>query len=236
MGCKECLGRYGVVLFGLMFSFGVLTTVASPSWISIIKNDLGDASKTLEINIGPFYSQNRTCTSGTSCSDWIQAPIDAQDCDWEIDTTNIRDTGEVMGDTSMSGKLCRHNTTWRVMAMICGYIVVINGILILLAFFTQCLTCGCCGGSFDYIAIFFYWIEVCCSIVAWSFTISTVYLYRDESDTQSSEYLWGFYLFILSGTICGAICAGLAGWAAEGSFLKCIGDTIKCIICCGRKD
>jgi len=55
---------------------------------------------------------------------------------------------------------------------------------------------------------------------------------------ESSEYQWGFWLFIASGTIMGAMSAVMADWAAEDSALRgiwrCVLCTVTCRMC--RKD
>jgi hypothetical protein len=108
------------------------------------------------------------------------------------------------------------------------------------------------------------WIEVILSVVCWSFAISVVTMIRDESldsllydefenlasiknvtsaeslitDVTQGNFLWGFWLFLISGTICGGLCAIFAQWAAEGSLLNCVCDAVtgllRCILCCGK--
>ena len=240
MGCKECLGRWGLPIFTILFCTGVLLSTSSPEWIKTTKDpafDSGGVSVvTFEYDFGPFYSRNRTCDPRNGCRDWNYNEVSQEDCDWVVNDINYDNAAslELLQDNSTSAKLCRQNTTWRAMAMICWIIVIVAGVLVLLACCIQGLTCGCCGGSVDFIVMILYSVEVACSIVAWSFTISTVYLLRDLEDTESAEFGWGFQLFIISGTILGLVCMTLSDWASEGSILKCLSDCCKCLVCCKK--
>ncbi|CAB9518620.1 expressed unknown protein [Seminavis robusta] len=254
MGCKECLGRYGLMVTAVCFTLGVIVSTSSPSWISTsVENPVTGGS--LVIEFGPFYSRNKTCSSLTSttttssepdCTDWSQAGIDTDDCN------NFGVT-----DATVLEKLCTQHNAWRVIAEFCLFIVVGTGILVIVAMCTQCITCGCCGGTFDQLAMIFYWIEVILSIAAWSLCISVVSMLRGEDiqtillgefeNVQQLEnvegivdgnFLWGFWLFLFSGTVMGALCAIFADWAAEGSLLSClfscISSTCACIFCCKK--
>ena len=145
--------------------------------------------------------------------------ISKDDCQ-QIETADISTT-----------KFCKNLMSWRVFSQICGIITLITAALVLAGFCCNCVTCGCCGGSFDQIAVFGYWIEVFLSIVAWSLALSVMFILRGFEGVESNV-LWGFWLFLVSGTICGGICATLADWAAESSLLKCLFD----ILCCCFKD
>jgi len=242
MGCKACLGRYGLLVAAVLFTCGVISSTVSPSWVS---TTIDDGRQKSEIEFGPFYSRTRTCTyltvdmSEQDCTDWETDEISG-DCDSDFVTSGSNSTAEVQA------KLCRQQNTWRILAMLCLFIVVGTGIMVLLASFTQCLTCGCCGGSFDTIASIAYWIEVALSIVSWSFCISVVTIINDSSFTDlvqeeasnivqledvtglvEGNFLWGFWIFIASGTVLGAVCATLADWAGEGSILQCL-------FCCNK--
>ena len=236
MCCKACFGRWSMMLFSIAFAGGVLMSTLSPMWIETIKEDPAFADTdvtsltTLEYQFGPFYSRNRTCDPRNGCDDWNQHGVSTEDCNWVVNETSL-----ALEDNSMDQKLCRHNTTWRVFAMFCIFIVIITGGLIFVACCIQGFTCGCCGGSINVIVSILCWIEVLFSILAWSFAISTVVLLRDLDDTDSADFLWGFWIFLLSGTILGGVCAVLSDWAAEGSILKCALNCFKCVVCCGKR-
>ena len=79
-------------------------------------------------------------------------------------------------------------------------------------------------------------LEVALSIVTWAFAISSLNLIKGGGDTVSEEgYQWGFWLFIICGTIVGGLSAWMADWAAEDSALRGIWN---CILCrpCRKKD
>lgn len=274
MGCTDCVGRYGLMVFSVLFVLGVMVSTTSPSWISTtVANPL--TGTTLITEYGPFNTRDRNCTTGSTdevdCTEWETRPIDKEDCTAFTDIP-IGETGN-QTEIEIKEEICRQNTTWRALAEICVLIVMGTAILVALATTTQCITCGCCGGSFDQLAMVLCWIEVILSIVCWSFAISVVTMIRgvdattlfwDEVDTfshidfaeftnitgvtsaeaavgdavtdiTSGNFLWGFWLFMISGTVCGALCATFAGWAAEGSLLKCVCSAIigffKCIFC-----
>lgn len=249
MGCKECIGRYGLIVSAVIFTLGVLVSSTTPSWIStIIDNPI--TGFTQEIEFGPFYSRNRNCsyvadaTTGNEtaeCSDWETKEMENDDCE------------SFSGDADVAEKICRQHNTWRILAMLCFIIVVGTGIMVLVATLTQCVTCGCCGGSFDMIAMIAYWLEVVLSIVCWSFCISVVTIIQDVDfldlateeaeniagltkvdDLVNGSFLWGFWLFIFTGTIMGAVCATLADWAAENSCLRLITNCVACLFCCKK--
>jgi hypothetical protein len=245
---KECLGRYGLMVTAVLFSLGVVISTVSPSWISQSLQNYPTTGQSMVVEFGPFYSRNRTCTSAddeSTCAPWGPSGINADDCNYFKLAVSDPDTQD---------KLCTQNNAWRVMAMFCNFIVVGTAILVGVATFTQCLTCGCCGGSFDVIAMIAYWIEVVLSIIAWGLCISVVTILRGE-DVQDivleefqniqnaqdiedfevgSGFLWGFWLFIFSGTFMGALSAIFADWASEGSLLKCLGNCVLCLLCCKK--
>lgn len=147
---------------------------------------------------------------------------------------------------------CTQVRTLRIFLFVLEQCTVVCSIMFLTG--KKCITCGCCGGSFDMIASIAYWIEVALSIVAWSFAISVVTIVRDEAFTDviageaenigsisgveeitDGNFLYGFWLFIFCGTFVGSLCAIFAGWAAEGSCLGCFVDAVACLFCCKKK-
>jgi len=220
MGCcspKECAGKWGIIFFATAFTCGVIASVAGAGWISTsYKLDDGSGSITQQ-QLGPFYSQVRVCDNSDPpvCPDWTSVEISMDDC-------NLIPKED--GNTS---KFCNNLNTWRVCTILCSIITFITACLVLAGFLCTCVTCGCCGGSFDQIAVLGYWIEVLVSIIAWSFAISVMYILRGFEGVDSN-LSWGFWLFVASGTIFGGICATLADWAAESSILK--------RLCCCLKD
>lgn len=247
MGCQECVGRYGLLVCAVIFSVGMLISTLTPSWIETTIEQ-PDTGLTTFIAFGPFSSQSRECKVNAStgeaedCTDWISQELGQDDCLTFSENEDIKE------------KLCRQHNTWRVLAMLCMLIVVGTAILVAAATCTQCVTCGCCGGSFDMIASIAYWLEVAISIVCWSFCISVVMIIRDEDFTEivaseaenigsiqnvkditDGNFLWGFWLFIFSGTFVGSLCAIFADWAAEGSLLRCLTDCVAWMFCCKKK-
>ena len=87
-------------------------------------------------------------------------------------------------------------------------------------------------------ANFLFWVEVILSIVVWSFAISSLSLIKSSPSVSSSGYQWGFWLFIATGTVVGALAAWMADWAAEDSFAREFWHCIKAILLCRmcRKD
>lgn len=222
----SCIGRYGLMITSVLFVSGVIISTSSPNWIATIVDNPATGI-TLETEYGPFYSRNRTCpTAGSEddCTDWEQHGIKKEDCD-AFTTISLAETG---GLTELEAKedICRQNTAWRALAELCFFIVVGTAILVAAATFTQCLTCGCCGGSFDQLAMVLCYIEVILSIACWSIVISVVTMIRGEdfqtivveeyetlsqisnvTDIESAlnnvsqgNFLWGFWLFMISGT------------------------------------
>ena len=255
MGCTSCLGRYGLLIASIVFTIGMLTSTTTPSWLRSTRT-IEDLSTSYRLRIqyefGPFNSRTRNCTHASGAVTRDGTPLPDECTDWEtseISKESCRDFTEI----EQVDKLCTQQNTWRILAMMCLFIVLGTAICVGLATFTQCLTCGCCGGSFDMIASVAYWIEVALSIVAWSFAISVVMMLKDQSitdlvqdefdniqnvenvtDLTEGNFLWGFWVFIFSGTFLGAVCATFAGWAAEGSFLKCFADCFACVFCCKK--
>lgn len=242
MGCKECLGRYGLLACSIIFCIGMIVSTSTPQWIS---TEIKQSTKSRTVTeFGPFYSRSQDCVVVNldsnfepieECTKWEQTEIGEDDCGTFLSGNQ---------DQDLADKICRQHNTWRYIAMCCMFIVVVTSVLVAVATFTQCLTCGCCGGSFDYLASIAYWIEVGLSIVAWSFAISVVMLIRGETfqglveseaeeieeleDIAKGSFLWGFWLFAFTGTIVGMFCATFASWAADGSILSCL-------TCCCRK-
>jgi len=253
------IGRYGLIVTSIIFVGGVLISTSSPSWVET-HTTLGGGTTVLETQFGPFFSRNRTCMTTASgqvanetsdCNDWTTGGIEADDCQMFVGT-DAQYTPEV------EDKLCQQFTAWRVLAEMCVLIVVGTGIFVAVATLTQCITCGCCGGSFQLIAMWLCWLEVILSIAAWSLVISTVSMMRNEdiltvlqeegnavydatAAAISSEnamameavytegyFLWGFWLFMVCGTVFGIFSAILADWASDGSLLKCVSN----ILCC----
>ena len=173
----------------------------------------------------PFLPQInfRTCVEGPegqteTCGKWVQKTVDLSDCD------------SVGQDVE---KLCGQLATWRSMGIICLILVLIGGGLVFMASCCQIVTCGCCGNSLTCISNLIFWVEVVLSIVAWSFAISSLKLIETGPTVTSTEYQWGFWLFLFSGTVFGALAAITADWAAEDSFLRGI---FHCFTCCFRGD
>ena len=217
MGFKEGTGKLMVFIFTIIFNIGVIASCCSPQWIILTASEVNAQNQEqIEVQYGPFYSQTRTCT-GSECTGWGKS-VDISDCKY------------VEGS---SGKLCNHLNTWRTLAICCLIIVLIGGFLVLAGCCCQCLTCGCVGNSMDCIVNMLFWIEVVLSIVAWSFVISFVNIIRDAPQILSTGYLWGFWVFISSGTILGAIYAITADWAAESSFFR---SFFRCLTCRCNKD
>lgn len=98
-------------------------------------------------------------------------------------------------------KLCRHLATWRVTGIICLVLVVVGGSLVFAASCCQMVTCGCCGNSLTCVANVLFWIEVALSIVTWSFAISSLSIVKGHPAVSDSSYQWGFWLFLVSGTV-----------------------------------
>lgn len=148
----SCIGRYGLMVTSVLFVGGVIISTTSPSWIATVVDNPATLSS-LETEYGPFYSRSRTCGTAfgqESCTDWEQSPLAKEDCS-DFATISI---AEVEGMTQLEAKeeVCRKNTAWRALAEICSLIVTGTAILVALATTTQCITCGCCGGSFDQLA------------------------------------------------------------------------------------
>ena len=185
MGCcspKECAGKWGIIFFATAFTIVVFASVSASDWVSA-------SSGRVQQQLGPFYSQVRVCdySDPPVCpDDWTLVELSMDDC-YSISTETLTDTI----------KLCNNLYTWRLFTILCSIITFITACLVLVGFI-NCVTCGCCGGSFDQIAVLGYWIEVLVSIVTWSFAISVRYTLRELYGIDS-DLLWGFWLFVASG-------------------------------------
>lgn len=214
---KRGAGKCLVFFFTIVFGLGVIIATSSPNWISFVATK-GTTSS--EVEWGPFYGQHRTCTltdgTNTSCGSWKQKTVDLSDCE------------DVPGDSDDVQKLCSHLATWRSTGIICLILVLIGGGLVFMASCCQVVTCGCCGNSLTCISNMLFWIEVILSIVTWSFSITSLKMIKTHPSVTSTAYQWGFWLFIASGTICGALAAWMADWAAEDS---CLRGAWNCILC-----
>ena len=164
-----------------------------------------------------YYFIYSTCDETLStCGSWESKSIDLSDCE------SIQDGAEE--------KLCNHLNTWRITGILSLIAVLIGGGLVFAASCCQMVTCGCCG-----LSNVLFWIEVILSIVTWAFTISSLNLVKDGANMVSdSGYQWGFWLYILCGTIIGALSAWMADWASEDS---CLRGVWYCILCkhCRKK-
>eukprot|EP00566_Odontella_aurita_P023317 CAMPEP_0113565964 /NCGR_PEP_ID=MMETSP0015_2-20120614/22463_1 /TAXON_ID=2838 /ORGANISM="Odontella" /LENGTH=205 /DNA_ID=CAMNT_0000468207 /DNA_START=159 /DNA_END=773 /DNA_ORIENTATION=- /assembly_acc=CAM_ASM_000160 len=205
MDFKSGTGKCCILAFSLAFSLGFWISIFSPSWLTLAYRDSSGGvvdGGYVESRLGPFYGQTRTCTSEGVCFGWQAAVIDISDCD-----AVKANSGELLGD------YCLMTNTWRGLAICCFVIQFFAALLICLGVTCQAFTCGGCGASFDLIAMLLFWIEVFVSIVAWSFGIVSVNMVNNsEIEGVSSGYEWGFWLFIATGTILGAICAWLTDW------------------------
>lgn len=225
---KRGMGKCMVFFFTIVFGLGVVISTSAPNWIGFVSTvpETNPVEKTY-VNWGPFYGQYKTCTESPdgqsqTCSKWKQRSFDLSDCDT---------IGDNKGDNIK--KLCGQLGTWRSMAIICLILVLIGGGLVFMASCCQMVTCGCCGNSLTCISNVIFWIEVVLSIVAWSFTISSLKLIATAPSVTHTEYQWGFWLFLFSGTVFGAMAAWMADLAAEDS---CLRGAFHCLTCCFRGD
>lgn len=170
-----------------------------------------------------FCSICSTCVEGADCGKWVSKSIDLSDCE-DVDASSSSPDVD-------SGKLCNHLATWRLMGVICLCLVVIGGGLVFAASCCQVFTCGCCGNSLTCIANVLFGLEVALSIVAWAFAISSLELIKEAPAVSDSGYQWGFWLFVASGTVVGALATWMADWAAEDSCLKGIWHCVTCKSC-----
>lgn len=217
--CKQGTGKCLVWVFTIMFGLGVIISTASPNWIAFaadgsVGNEGGDKISN-EVEWGPFYGQYRTCT-GTTCDAWVTKSFDIDDC-------------SSVGDDLT--KLCNHLNAWRSLGILCLCLMLIGGGLVLAASCCQMITCGCCGNSLTCISNVLFGVEVILSIAAWSLAITSLREIKTSPAVTSSGYQWGFWLFIASGTILGALAAWMADWAAEDSCLRGIWHCITCRSC-----
>jgi len=226
MGCcdlKRGTGKCLVFFFTIAFNIGVIVSCSAPSWISFTATTSDDASSSLEVYYGPFYSQSRTCADDGQCSEWILNSIDLSDCE------SIEDSDDL-------ATLCTRLNTWRSLAIVCLILVVLGGGLVFMGSCCQAATCGCCGNSLDCIANVLFWTEVVLSVVVWSFAISSVNLIATGESVVQTGYEWAFWVFLVFGSIVGGIAAAMADWAAEDSFLRGIWRLLTCHSCRKRDD
>uniref|UniRef100_A0A7R9W1U4 Uncharacterized protein n=1 Tax=Pseudictyota dubia TaxID=2749911 RepID=A0A7R9W1U4_9STRA len=129
--------------------------------------------------------------------------------------------------------LSLQTNTWRITAIICFIAQFVTAALVCMGACCQAFTCGCCGASLDLLAMIIYWIEVILSIVAWSFAIVANNMVNNANvEGVGGGYEWAFWLFIVTGTILGAICAMLTSWASDDSIIR---KCFRCVFCCCRK-
>mmetsp|Transcript_5257 Transcript_5257/g.11933 ORF Transcript_5257/g.11933 Transcript_5257/m.11933 type:complete len:230 (+) Transcript_5257:86-775(+) len=217
---KQGTGKCLVFFFTILFGLGVTISTLSPNWITFVTTDETRGGSYDEVEWGPFYGQFRTCTGGDggSCGKWQTKSLDTSDCD------SIEGYDDIQ-------TLCRHLNTWRITGILCLCLVLIGGGLVFAASCCQMVTCGCCGNSLTCISNVLFWAEVLLSIVTWAFAISSLSLIKAGPSVSSSGYQWGFWLFLFSGTVFGAIAAWMADWAAEDSALRGIWQCITCKRC-----
>ena len=177
------------------------------------------------MQFGPFYGMSRTCVrrdgGASSCSSWETTAIDLSDCEKVDDPSSSIDLE----------KLCNQMNTWRSLGIACLCLVLIGGMLVFAASCCQIVTCGCCGNSLTCVSNVLFWIEVILSIVCWSFAISSLHIIKDAPSVTESGYEWGFWVFIATGTVVGALAAWMADWAAEDSCLRGVWHCITCRSC-----
>jgi len=222
---KRGMGKCLVLFFTIVFGMGVIISTSSPNWIAFKADDLTNVNESHEVEWGPFYGQYRTCFTkeggGTQCDKWSTKSIDDNDCN------AIEESG---GDGDLQ-KLCNKITTWRATGIMCLILVLIGGGLVFAASCCQMVTCGCCGNSLTCISNVLFGGEVILSIVSWSFAISSLNMIESSAQVTSSEYQWGFWLFLFTGTVVGFLAAWMADWAAEDSCLRGIWHCITCRPC-----
>ena len=161
------------------------------------------------------------------CGKWVLKSVDLSDCE------AVQGSNSIPDDDLKT--LCNKISTWRSTGIICLILMLVGGGLVFAASCCQMVTCGCCGNSLTCIANVLFGIEVILSIVTWSFAISSLRFIKSGPSVTSTEYQWGFWLFLVSGTIAGALATWMADWAAEDSCLRgiwqCITPIITCRIC-----
>merc|ERR1711862_146769 len=108
----------------------------------------------------------------------------------------------------------------RSLGILCLILVVIGGGLVVAATCCEMVTCGCCGNSLTCISNVLFGSEVILSIVSWSFAIASLKTVERGPNVTSTSYQWGFWLFLISGTILGAIATWMADWASDDSYLR----------------
>eukprot|EP00567_Pseudictyota_dubia_P014232 CAMPEP_0197439440 /NCGR_PEP_ID=MMETSP1175-20131217/6189_1 /TAXON_ID=1003142 /ORGANISM="Triceratium dubium, Strain CCMP147" /LENGTH=227 /DNA_ID=CAMNT_0042969357 /DNA_START=161 /DNA_END=844 /DNA_ORIENTATION=- len=224
MGIKSGTGKVCIILFSIVYSLGFWVSVFSPSWLSLTYSDpnSNNAGGYIESRLGPFYGQTQACTANGVCTGWRAAAIDTSDCD-RVE----QEAGAGVGD------YCRKTNTWRITAIICFIAQFVTAALVCMGACCQAFTCGCCGASLDLLAMIIYWIEVILSIVAWSFAIVANNMVNNANvEGVGGGYEWAFWLFIVTGTILGAICAMLTSWASDDSIIR---KCFRCVFCCCRK-
>lgn len=219
---KRGAGKCLVFFFTIAFGLGVIISTSSPNWIGFTADSLTRENESREVAWGPFYGQYRTCTTqedgSAKCGKWKMKTVDLSDCE-VIDNSNVE------GDLRT---LCNHVATWRSTGIMCMILMLIGGGLVFAASCCQMVTCGCCGNSLICISNVLFGIEVVLSIVTWSFAIASLKLIETGPSVTSTEYQWGFWLFLISGTIIGGLATWMADWAAEDS---CLRGILRCITC-----
>lgn len=208
----ECLAKWGSLACSIAFIAGVFSSVVAPDWILLRSApDPNQNNVYIEAEIGPFYSQGRSCVNyfnTTMCSDYMTKALATNDCQ-----------NYDFGGSNAPHKLCDQLNIWRFLAWICLVLVVFNGLCVFGGGIIEFITCGCLGGSLDFIAMVISGLEVVTSIVAWSFAISSMYLFRGFLTDAKVELGWGFGLFVGCGTLLGVLSASLLEVASEDSRL-----------------
>jgi len=216
MGCcdaQRCTGKLLVVLLSIVYGLGVIISASSPNWVGFSATDRENTDITHEVNYGPFYGQSRECRGGI-CGPYNTRSIDLSDCE------------DVQSDNAE--KLCGQLNTFRSVGILCLILVVIGGCLVAAATCCQMVTCGCCGNSLTCVSNVLFGSEVVLSIVSWSFAIASLQTIKTGPNVNITEYQWGFWLFLISGTILGALATWMADWAADDSCLRSIWHIITC--------
>jgi|UniRef100_A0A7S2UD15 hypothetical protein len=233
MTAKTATGKFVVYFLAYALGLGLLISILSPQWVHITaeqdnNTDNNNIKSVFKGRYGPFYGQTKTCdvtsdnvdgtaTNLTTCSRWKFDSLDLSDCDALVVEDENNDN---------ASKLCRYLLTWRVMAILTLIALVPITMLVRSAACLQVFTCGCCGSSFDFIAMLLFWFVVLLSIITWSILISSINMMRDNSQVLKAGYMWGFWIYLVSATFLASMCAVAADWASNDSIFRKLYNTI----------
>jgi len=174
------------------FSFGVILSVLSPSWMAV-------TTSTIETHVGPLFAKTRTC-EGSSCSNWYITSMQSTSCSG-FETLELDITA-----------LCTKVVSWRLLSISSLFFVITTDAIIFVTIISShpLYLYVMASASIGFLA----------TIGAFISTISSVVSFRElvPIETAIAGFSHGFWIFVVSGAVLGCACICIFYlWSSEAN-------------------